>query len=250
MKGSTSVPSRGALDSRRFDVRPVYIAQDGRWFTGDALRERPFYQSLPGSLDQVQHVTQQPDPTAPGLTVLEPPAAGGLLRRKKETAPRVLPVDLYLPALHGSFGEDGCIQGLFEMANVAYLGCGVLPAAMCMDKALSKQLLKAVGIPVLPGISIERDSWRKDPDKAREQVLATDGLDAFPLFIKPVRQGSSYGIAPAANPAELDAALAGAFKYDTEALVEPQITDIFEITALSTVWDIYPDVESAVAALS
>lgn len=217
-----------ALDARRYQAVPVYIAQNGMWYIGPALADRSFYRRLPGALSEVRKVALLPMPNMGELTILDEP----LTVRQRLTSQQVwqtIPVDIFFPALHGSFGEDGCIQGLFEMANVAYVGSDVVSSALCMNKWLCKGLLRAHGIPVLPGAKVEREPWRHDPVAAREAVFTTEGLEDFPLFVKPCSLGSSIGISTVGDVNALDAALADAFQFDSAVIVEPQVQVISEI---------------------
>ena len=214
----TALQLINVLDVERYRPIPVYIAQSGRWYTGEALLNKEFYKKLPASLSQVQEVTLLPVPRIGGLTVLQPKKHG-----------EVIPVDIYFLAFHGTYGEDGCIQGLMEMADVAYTGCGVLSAALGMNKYQCKTHLAAHGIPVLPATVVHRDEGRKSLTEVRDRILSTPGLEQFPLFIKPCNLGSSIGISVASDIAGLNAALVNTFRYDAQAIVEPCVKDILEI---------------------
>jgi D-alanine-D-alanine ligase len=214
----TALQLINVLDVERYRPIPVYIAQSGRWYTGNALLNKEFYKKLPASLSQVQEVTLLPVPRIGGLTVLQPKKHG-----------EVIPVDIYFLAFHGTYGEDGCIQGLMEMADVAYTGCGVLSAALGMNKYQCKTHLAAHGIPVLPATVVHRDEGRKSLTAVRDRILSTPGLEQFPLFIKPCNLGSSIGISVASDIAGLNAALVNTFRYDAQAIVEPCVKDILEI---------------------
>lgn len=214
----TALQLINVLDVERYRPIPVYIAQSGRWYTGEALLNKEFYKKLPASLSQVQEVTLLPVPRIGGLTVLQPKKRG-----------EVIPVDIYFLAFHGTYGEDGCIQGLMEMADVAYTGCGVLSAALGMNKYQCKTHLAAHGIPVLPATVVHRDEARKSLTLVRDRILSTPGLEQFPLFIKPCNLGSSIGISVASDIAGLNAALVNTFRYDSQAIVEPCVKDILEI---------------------
>lgn len=214
----TALQLINVLDVERYRPIPVYIAQSGRWYTGEALLNKEFYKKLPASLSQVQEVTLLPVPRIGGLTVLQPKKHG-----------EVIPVDIYFLAFHGTYGEDGCIQGLMEMADVAYTGCGVLSAALGMNKYQCKTHLAAHGIPVLPATVVHRDEARKSLTLVRDRILSTPGLEQFPLFIKPCNLGSSIGISVASDIAGLNAALVNTFRYDSQAIVEPCVKDILEI---------------------
>jgi D-alanine-D-alanine ligase len=215
-----------ATDTLRFEVLPVYISAAGRWYTGDALLERSFYKQLAKNLAPEAGLVQE-------VTLLPIPGELGL-RRIKHGAPvlaarRVIPVDVYFPAFHGQFGEDGCLQGLFEMADVAYTGSNVLASSMAMSKYACKLFLQAHGIPVLPAALVQKDEVVSGLAEVRQRIRTTPGLEQFPLFIKPCNLGSSVGIGRAENEAELDAALAKVFRYDYQAIVEPCVSDMFEI---------------------
>ena len=214
----TALQLINVLDVERYRPIPVYIAQSGRWYTGEALLNKEFYKKLPASLSQVQEVTLLPVPRIGGLTVLQPKKHG-----------EVIPIDIYFLAFHGTYGEDGCIQGLMEMADVAYTGCGVLSAALGMNKYQCKTHLAAHGIPVLPATVVHRDEGRKSLTAVRDRILSTPGLEQFPLFVKPCNLGSSIGISVASDIAGLNAALVNTFRYDSQAIVEPCVKDILEI---------------------
>jgi len=131
--------------------------------------------------------------------------------------PRTLgEVDVVFPLLHGPWGEDGTIQGMFEMAGVRYVGAGVLASAVSMDKAYMKIVLQAAGLPVMPSVTVTAREWANDAVGCRERA-ATVG---YPLFVKPARGGSSFGISKVHDPSELDDAIAEALRHDPKVLVE------------------------------
>ena len=225
----TALQAIDAIDPIRFDVIPVYIAQSGKWYSGQRLLSRAFYRGLPDCLAELDEVTVLAQPGIGGLTVLNP-ARGSLDDDDSGClANRVIPVDVYLLAFHGQYGEDGCIQGLLEMAEASYTGCGVYASAVAMDKFGCKAILRDQGIKVLPGALVERTDARRDISKERSRIQQTPGLEKFPLFVKPNHLGSSIGIGKAIDAASLDAALANAFKFDTQAIVEPCVEQMFEI---------------------
>ncbi len=204
-----------AVDPALYDITPVYIAPNGCWYTGDALLNRTFYASVPGSLSALTEVTLLPKPGINGLTV----QATGL----------VLPVDVFVPVFHGQYGEDGCIQGLFELAQVPYTGSSVAASAITMNKYFCKVYLGAHGVPVLPAALINRDDARADIEATVESICSRSEFSSFPLFIKPCNLGSSIGVSRVGAKHELAAALAKVFRYDTHALVEPCVSEIMEI---------------------
>ena len=123
---------------------------------------------------------------------------------------------MVFPLLHGPWGEDGTIQGMFEMAGVRYVGAGVLASAVGMDKAYAKVVLRAAGLPVMPSVTVTAREWYRDPDGVRHRVADL----GFPLFVKPARAGSSMGISKVHDASELDAAIEEAHRHDPKALVE------------------------------
>lgn len=180
-----------ALDRDKYDVVPVGITTDGRWVqeADDPDRLRI---TGPGQLPSV-------DAGRPAFDLDE-----------------LTQVDVVFPLLHGPWGEDGTIQGLFEMSDVRYVGSGVLASAVCMDKAFMKIALTAAGLPVMPSETVTAAQWAADPAAARARVETL----GYPLFVKPARGGSSIGIAKAKGPDALDAAIDGALAHDPKVLVE------------------------------
>ncbi len=131
-----------------------------------------------------------------------------------------------MPLVHGSFGEDGTLQGLLEMAGIPYTGSGVAASALAMDKRLAKTVLRAAGLPVLDDVVIERESWRSTP---ADSVSAAESLGPYPLYVKPVSLGSSIGVSRAADQAELRDAVDVALTYDRRCIVEPAQDGIVEV---------------------
>lgn len=207
-----------AVDPAKFDLIPVYITPNGSWYIGAALLERSFYAKALENLAQLEEVTLLPKPGVGGLTRL---GARGLSS--------VIEVDLFLPAFHGQYGEDGCIQGLFEMAQVPYTGSDLPSSAITMNKYLCKMYLSAHGIPVLPASIVHRNEAQADIKQVVSGLLSQDKFKHFPLFIKPCNLGSSIGVSRVNDATELAAALAKVFRYDTQAIVEPCVSKIMEI---------------------
>ncbi len=207
------------MDCQLYQPLPIYITQEGRWYTGKTLLDRSFYQRLArGDLTALTEVEE--------VTLLPKPGVGGLTRLRKGP---VIPVDVFALTTHGQYGEDGCLQGLLELTDIPYTGCDVTTSAVAMNKDLCKTVLKEAGIPVIPGALVSRDEVRHNLVRVRHRLLATPGLEKWPLFIKPCHLGSSVGISRADSPESLDRALAHAFRFDSQALVEKCITDILEI---------------------
>lgn len=212
-----------ALDTDKFEAIPVGITKDGKWIVngenplGWSLNEGlPTVEKTPGAKDVVLEVALGQD--------------GFFAREDDGTLTPFGHVDAVFPVLHGPYGEDGTIQGLFEMMGVPYVGCGVLASAACMDKHYTKVLLAAAGIPVAPGITLDARSF----DKASEFKTDADAIMAqvseaglqYPLFVKPSRAGSSFGVTKVeheGDAAELAAAVYEASRHDWRILVEQGI---------------------------
>lgn len=196
-----------ALDPERYDVVPVGIATDGRWVLEDPAVNR--LELGPGGAL----------PTVRGESgvVLAPGAAPELVVTGASEVPQVLgEVDVVFPVMHGPFGQDGTLQGLLEMAGVRYVGAGVLSSAVGTDKIYMKRLFEAAGLPVLPYVAITPRDWARDEAGVRERVAAL----GLPVFVKPARAGSSFGISRVDDLADLDAALEEARRHDPKVVVE------------------------------
>jgi D-alanine-D-alanine ligase len=194
-----------ALDPDRFEVVPIAITRDGAWLLPD--RSPLELTASDGALPEVEaagtEVALRPEQRASSL------AAAG-----------VGPVDVVFPILHGPLGEDGTVQGLFELADLPYVGSGVLASALAMDKAMAKVVLAQADLPQAPYLVVPEREWRADPDRVAAEV---GRRLAYPVFTKPARLGSSIGISKVKTPDGLAAGLADAFSHDTKALVEQGI---------------------------
>jgi D-alanine-D-alanine ligase len=183
-----------ALDPDRFEVVPIAITRAGAWLLPD--RSPLELTASDGALPEVEAAGTE-------LAVRPEQGVGG--------------VDVVFPILHGPFGEDGTVQGLFELADLPYVGSGVLASALAMDKAMAKVVLAQAGLPQAPYLVVPERDWRADPDRVAAEV---EGRLAYPVFTKPARLGSSIGISKVKTPDRLAAGLADAFAHDTKALVE------------------------------
>jgi D-alanine-D-alanine ligase len=198
-----------AIDRTAYDVVPIGIAPDGRWVleSGDTDRLRI---KGPGELPAV-------DGDRAAIALLREEGGTDLVVHEPSRPPQTLgEVDVVFPLLHGPWGEDGTIQGMFEMAGVRYVGAGVLASAVGMDKAYAKIVLRAAGLPVLPSEIVTAREWYRDPDGVRHRVADL----GYPLFVKPSRAGSSMGISKVHDASELDAPGEEAHRHDPKALVE------------------------------
>lgn len=209
-----------ALDPGAYSPMPVYIDHDSRWWIGDELwREACF---------------KGGGPDRSGLTEVSlSPGFGSSDLMSVDEGPRVTAhrwhVDVFVPVLHGTFGEDGCIQGLLDFGGCAYVGCGVTASAIGMNKRLTKVLAAQAGVPVLPGVSCDRSVL--DRDRGWMERLSREVEDAFgwPVIVKPCNLGSSAGVSVATSSQELVLGVMKVFQYDLEAVIEPFIRHRLEI---------------------
>jgi D-alanine-D-alanine ligase len=207
-----------AFDSTRYDVVPVYIDPDGFWFTGPELRQRRSYLPGPALKKRLHRVALH---TGSQLE-LQPIKGSWMPWRREQTQP----IDIVFPVLHGTFGEDGCLQGMLELLGVPYAGPGPLAAAVSMNKSATKTFAAALGIPVLPGITLHRRDW--DASIAEEIVQDVMAKMPFPIITKPCHLGSSIGVAAAETADQLLMNLAAAFVLDHEVECEPLLRNFSE----------------------
>ena len=190
-----------------YDVEPVYITKEGTWLKGEALK-------APVAFDQALRLTE--GPVARFATV----------EGEVSTGVRIQPSDIagldtvVFPILHGPNGEDGTIQGLFEILDLPYVGCGVLASANGMDKIASKHLFQQAGIPQVPFVPFVKADFKKSPEAIYNRI---EGTLRYPVFVKPANMGSSVGISKATNREELTTAIEEALKYDRRIVVEQGI---------------------------
>jgi D-alanine-D-alanine ligase len=196
-----------AIDPERYEVVPIGISTEGRWVLESASPER--YAITGGSLPMVDSVRAEVALAASG--------SSELVVHEPDEVPRTLgEVDVVLPLLHGPWGEDGTIQGLFEMAGVRYVGAGVLASALGMDKHYMKLVFASSGIPMLPHVVVRPREWERDPAAVRESVASL----GYPVFVKPARAGSSIGISRVSESGDLDSAIKTAQEHDPKVIVE------------------------------
>jgi len=220
-----------AIDKSKYDVVPIGITKQGRWLTaGDA--EALLHGKAP---DESKHLRAGDPEATPGAAVLasgeavvvppEPVHRGGssltpfqgdaaTLRRASD---RAINVDVIFPVLHGTFGEDGTIQGLLELADLPYVGAGVLGSAAGMDKDIMKSLFRAAGLPIVRHITVLRSEWDADHKKTESKI---DRQLKYPVFVKPANLGSSVGISKARTKKELGPAIYEAAKFDRKIVIE------------------------------
>lgn len=193
-----------ALDRAKYDVVPIAITKQGQWLASSEATNL-----LPSAvLERAdQRVAIFGDPTERGLARF--PARGDAGQRES--------LDVIIPVLHGTYGEDGTIQGLLEMADVPYVGCGVLASAAGMDKVVMKRLFREAGLPIVDFTHFFRTQWEADPAAIESRVIEAIG---FPCFVKPANLGSSVGISKAVDAKSLNAAIALAARFDRKTIVE------------------------------
>jgi D-alanine-D-alanine ligase len=219
-----------AIDRDKYEVVPIGITKDGRWLTAEHAEDL-----LAGKLIlEPRHLRAgDPDTTeaaavlARGEAVVVPPEPvhreRGLVPFQTEAAlrrrasDRAINVDVIFPVLHGTFGEDGTIQGLLELADIPYVGAGVLGSAAGMDKDIMKSLFLAAGLPIVKHITILRSEWKIDAKKIEKAVA---GKLKYPVFVKPANLGSSVGISKAHDRKELGPAIEEAAKFDRKIVIE------------------------------
>lgn len=199
-----------ALKKAGFEVMPVYISKGGRWYLGDnRFLDSKSYQNSKKLLSGAKEI------------ILSPEAERGVLQKglwnfgMTENQP-----DVIFPVVHGRGGEDGTLQGLFEMSGIPYVGCGVTASAVKIDKYLAKIIAKSVGIDVLPDKLVIKGE--KMSDTERKTIK-------FPVMVKPVGLGSSIGLSRVEKEKGLDDALEVAFCYDTRVIIEEALSNFVEV---------------------
>ena len=223
-----------AIDKTKYEVVPIGITKDGHWLTaehaerllkGDAGKSaRATHENLragdpeatPGAavLASGEAVVVPPEPAhrESGLAPFQTDAS--TLRRASD---RAINVDVIFPVLHGTFGEDGTIQGLLELADIAYVGAGVLGSAAGMDKDVMKSLFRAAGLPMVRHVTVLRGQFEREPKKVQKLV---ESKLKYPVFVKPANLGSSVGISKAHDRKELGPAIAEAARFDRKIVIE------------------------------
>jgi len=196
-----------AMDKSKYEIVPIGITKAGLWLTGEkVMAQLTGAAEMPPQLAARAASSRSLTPFLDDSVVARDAALGAL--------------DVIFPVLHGPMGEDGTVQGLLELADLPYVGCGVLGSAASMDKVVAKDIFRAHGIPVLPYITVLRKTWVAEPDTVRAQI---ESALAYPVFVKPANMGSSVGISKVHAADELAAAMDEAAQYDRRLLVEQGI---------------------------
>lgn len=218
-----------AIDKSKYDVVPIGITKQGRWVT--SLHAEKLLRGTSGGSGGSHEHLRAGDPqatsaaavlaTGDGVIVPPVPSAGDLMPFEIDSpahgGPESVQVDVIFPVLHGTFGEDGTIQGLLELADIAYVGAGVLGSAAGMDKDVMKRLFKAEGLPIVKHLTVLRHDWPSNAKKIRKEIER--GLK-YPVFVKPANLGSSVGISKVHDGSELGAAMEEAARYDRKIIIE------------------------------
>jgi D-alanine-D-alanine ligase len=195
-----------AIDRKKFEVAPIGISKTGRWLTGDGAQALLAGANSNAGLE-LQAEADQPSVPSDAVNALVPDAT--TLSSGK--------LDVVFPVLHGTFGEDGTIQGLFELADIPYVGSGVLGSAAGMDKDAMKRLFAQARLPIVKHLTVLRTAWEASP---RKTVSAIEAALKYPLFVKPANLGSSVGISKVHNRKELAPALNLAARFDRKIVIE------------------------------
>jgi D-alanine-D-alanine ligase len=192
-----------ALDPARYDVVPIGITKNGRWLAGSSAQKL-----LPDVLRDGQRVMLGADPNVGALVPLD------------NNQGAALHVDVVFPVLHGTYGEDGTVQGLLELADLPYVGSGVIGSAVGMDKDMQKRLFLQAKLPVADFLAVQRARWEREPEKVRREI---EKKFRYPVFVKPATLGSSVGMTKAHNRAELEKALNFAAEFAQKLVIEKTI---------------------------
>lgn len=197
-------------DPAKYEIVPLAITNEGRWLSpAESLK-------LLAAPTQETYLKGYGEPSSNSIAITADAGVGGLTVSDSAA----MPLDVIFPVLHGTFGEDGTIQGLFEMADLPYVGCGVLASSCGMDKVFMKTLFRDAGLPQCKYVWFLRDEWEKNQKATTDQVKSKLG---FPCFVKPANLGSSVGVSRAVDAESLQAAIALAAEYDRKIIVEESL---------------------------
>jgi len=207
-----------ALDKKKYEVIPIGITKKGEWIAGslamgyikEGIKKLPFKSLLP------------PDPTEKRLVKVKEKNSVLAIAANSEFTK----LDVVIPIVHGTYGEDGCLQGFLELTNIPYVGCGVLGSAVGMDKIVQKQLFEQAGLPIVKYDYFFSSHWRKNKNKIIKRL---ESKLKYPMFAKPANTGSSVGVGKCHNRQELIAGINDAARYDRKVIVEQGIENILEV---------------------
>lgn len=206
-----------AIDRNVYDVTPVYISKNGRWYTGDALLDIANYRNIPDLLKQCQEVYMEPVKDDYNI----------YLRKHKLFGSNVVTtLDVAIPVLHGSYGEDGTFEGILDAIGIPYAGCNVLASANGMDKITMKMILQACDVPVVDYVWFTDKQWFSQRDDLIQRIETKLG---YPVIVKPANLGSSVGIGRAADRDQLIRRLNEAERYSSRLIVEHMVENLHEV---------------------
>lgn len=206
-----------AINKERFDVTPIYITKDGKWYTGDKLLDLAAYRDTPSLLKQCKRVYMRSETGDYNLYLAKKPFLGSDIAAT---------LDVVIPVLHGSNGEDGTIEGLLETIGIPFAGCNTLASANGMDKITMKMILREAGLPVVDYVWFTDKQWFSQRNEIIDKIESTLG---YPVIVKPANLGSSVGIGRADNREELTERINEAEKYSTRLIVEHLVEQLQEI---------------------
>lgn len=201
------------LDKDKYEIIPIYISKKGEFYTNPKFSEIKNFKDIDYLLLSSTKINLGRNKDRVGLFKL------GIFKN-------FIPIDIAFPVFHGSYGEDGCIQGVFEILRIPYVGFGVEASAVGMDKIFSKYLLRSLNLPIIDFTGIKRLDWLKDPKKVIEEITRKF---QFPLFVKPATLGSSIGVNKVSNKDSLAFAIEVAFVYSEKLIVEMGVENIKEV---------------------
>src|SRR5438128_163818 len=198
-----------AIDKSKYEVVPIAISKEGNWLAPAAAAEL-----LPKKTRRLLSSRPRGGPKE-DVAIIGDPSRSGLMRLDSDESSE--PLDVVIPVLHGTYGEDGTLQGLLEMAAIPFVGCGTLASACGMDKVTMKALFKEAELPICDYTWCLRSDWERDNEKISRRVIRTIG---FPAFVKPANLGSSVGVSKATDKASLAEAIELAARYDRKIIIE------------------------------
>ncbi len=228
----SALQAMAALNQEKYSVTPIYISKDGIWYTGEKLTDIEAYRKLPELLAACQKIVPAINSDERQYYI---PKQGMFAKWLQEQ------IDIMLPIFHGSHGEDGCMQGVFELMNIPYAGPGVLGAAVGMDKIMMKAVLKDAGLPMVPYVWFTGFRWTEEQNAVIGEIERELG---YPVIVKPANLGSSIGIGKAANREELVDAIELAVSFSSRIVVEKMVEHLREINC-----SVLGDVEYAEASV-
>ena len=202
------------LASGKFDVWPIYISKEGKWYCDKRMNDISFFKN-PGYEDEIK-----------GWKPIELSFTGGLTLHWPGMFGKSQKIDVVFPAMHGTYGEDGSLMGPLRMANVPFVGCDMAASAVAMDKVFTKQVCEAEGLPVVPYVWFTKAQWHKEKKRLIENIKKL----SWPVFVKPVHLGSSIAITKVKNVEMLENDIEVALHYDNKVLVEEGIEPLIEVT--------------------